>query len=61
MDDPARRPLCSCGTTPVNAETMRVGWHAKSYDPTMASIRVRLLEPMAYLQERGRSMGGGTN
>lgn len=32
---------------------MRVGWHAKSYDPTMASIRVRLLEPMAYLQERG--------
>lgn len=28
-------------------------WHADDFDPTMASVRLRLLQPMAALRERG--------
>lgn len=31
----------------------RIAWHAKSFDPRMASVRLRLLEPMAYLKAQG--------
>ena len=31
----------------------RFGWHAKSYDPRMASIRLRLLQPLDYLRAEG--------
>lgn len=31
----------------------RFGWHAKSYDPKMASIRLRLLHPLDYLRAEG--------
>ena len=30
-----------------------IGWHATSYDPALASIRLRLLQPVSYLQEKG--------
>lgn len=30
-----------------------IGWHAKSLDPSLASIRLRLLQPLRYLRERG--------
>lgn len=34
----------------------RFAWHAKSYDPRMASVRLRMLEPMAYLRAQGVSI-----
>lgn len=33
-----------------------IGWYATSYDPVLASIRLRLLQPLAYLQQRGASV-----
>lgn len=30
-----------------------IGWYAKSFDPSKASIRLRLLQPMEYLRGRG--------
>lgn len=30
-----------------------IGWYATSFDPSKASIRLRLLQPMRYLQEKG--------
>ena len=30
-----------------------IGWYATSYDPSKASIRLRLLQPMKHLQEKG--------
>lgn len=36
---------------------LRYGWHAESYSPKMASIRLRLLEPAAALRRRGLDIG----
>jgi hypothetical protein len=33
--------------------TPRIAWHAKSYSASMASVRLRLLEPLAWLRSRG--------
>lgn len=35
----------------------RYGWFAKSFDPAKASIRLRLIEPMAALERRGVDVG----
>lgn len=36
---------------------MRIGWYAKSYNRSKASIRVRLYEPMEALRARGLDIG----
>src|SRR3546814_4841892 len=37
----------------MTAPAKRIAWFAKRYDPVMASIRLRLLGPMAYLRQSG--------
>jgi len=37
----------------MNGRAMRFGWHAKSYTPTMASVRLRVIEPIAVLRDQG--------
>src|SRR3546814_11914229 len=37
----------------MTAPAKRIAWFAERYDPVMASIRLRLLGPMAYLRQSG--------
>src|SRR3546814_17888262 len=37
----------------MTAPAKRIAWFAKRYDPVMASIRLRLLGPLAYLRQSG--------
>ncbi|MDX3908649.1 MAG: hypothetical protein QHC67_02400 [Sphingobium sp.] len=37
----------------MSLKPARLGWYATSYSPKIASIRLRLLKPMAFLREQG--------
>lgn len=41
----------------MQASPLRYAWHAKSYGADKASIRLRVLEPMRVLRERGLDVG----
>lgn len=41
----------------MSISAFKFGWHAKSYDTRMASIRLRLLQPVDYLRAEGVDVG----